>query len=139
MRTSTFTERQIVGILRQQEAGLCVAEICQQNGIRQAAFCNWKSKSAGMDASMVKRLKELEDEILEAHWFPSLEEVRQLTHQWIRIHNHDRPHEALGNLSPRRFLLKYGTVGNKFFTFQQDQFYQFSLFSTVCGEAIVYK
>ena len=83
-----------------------------------------------MDASMVKRLKELEDEILEAHWFPSLEEVRQLTHQWIEIYNHDRPHEACGNPSPRHFLLKYGTVGNAFPAFQQDPFYQFSLFST---------
>ena len=62
MRKSKFTESQIVGILRQQESGLSVAEICKQNGISQGTFYNWKSKYGGMDASMVKRLKELEEE-----------------------------------------------------------------------------
>ena len=62
MKTSKFSESQIVSILKQQEAGVKVAEICREHGISQATFYKWRSKYGGMDASMLKRVKELEAE-----------------------------------------------------------------------------
>lgn len=57
-----FTETQIVSILKQQEAGIPTKEICRQHGISEATFYNWKSRYGGMEASDVKRLKDLEEE-----------------------------------------------------------------------------
>ena len=62
MRTSKFSESQIVAILKQQEGGLKVADICREHGISAATFYKWRSKYGGMDASMLKRIKELEAE-----------------------------------------------------------------------------
>ena len=62
MRSSKFSETQIVSILKQQEAGVTVAELCREHGISQATFYKWRSKYGGMDASMLKRVKELEAE-----------------------------------------------------------------------------
>ena len=62
MKKTRFTETQIVSILKQQEAGLAVKEICREHGISDATFYNWKSKYGGMEASDVRRLKDLEDE-----------------------------------------------------------------------------
>ena len=60
MKTSKFSESQIVAILKQQEAGLKVADICRERGISAGTFYKWRSKYGGMDASMLKRVKELE-------------------------------------------------------------------------------
>lgn len=62
MKKSNFSESQIVGILKQHEQGMKVAEICRQNGVSSATFFNWKKKYGGMQASDVKRLRELEEE-----------------------------------------------------------------------------
>lgn len=62
MKKSRFSETQIIAILKQQEAGMKVADICREYGMSQATFYNWKSKYAGMEASDIKRLRELEDE-----------------------------------------------------------------------------
>ena len=62
MKTSKFSESQIVSILKQQDAGLRVADICREHGISQATFYKWRSRYGGMDASMLKRVKELEQE-----------------------------------------------------------------------------
>ncbi len=62
MKKTKFTETQIVSILKQQEAGIPTKEICRQNGISEATFYNWKSRYGGMEASDVKRLKDLEEE-----------------------------------------------------------------------------
>ena len=64
MKRSRFTEEQIVKILKHQENGLKVAEICRQNGVSEQTFYRWKSKYGGMSVSEVKRLKELEAENL---------------------------------------------------------------------------
>ena len=57
-----FTEIQIIGLLKEQEAGSRVADICRCHGISEATFYNWKSKYGGMEASEAKRLKVLEEE-----------------------------------------------------------------------------
>jgi len=62
MRTSKFSESQIVSILKQQESGVKVADLCREHGISAATFYKWRSKYGGMDASMLKRVKELEQE-----------------------------------------------------------------------------
>ena len=51
-----------MAILKQVESGVPVAEVCRENGISNATFYNWRSKFGGMDASMIKRMKELEAE-----------------------------------------------------------------------------
>jgi putative transposase len=62
MKRSRFTEEQIVKILKLQENGLKVTEICRQNGISEQTFYRWKSKYGGMSVSEIRRLKELEAE-----------------------------------------------------------------------------
>ena len=62
MKKITFTEAQILGILKEQEQGLKVAEICRKHGISDATFYNWKNKYAGMTIDELKRLKALEYE-----------------------------------------------------------------------------
>lgn len=62
MRKSKFSEQQIVGILKQVEAGLPMAEACRQSGISEQTFYRWRAKYGGMDASEAKRLRELEEE-----------------------------------------------------------------------------
>lgn len=62
MKKSRFTETQIVKILKEVESGRLVKEVCREYGISEATCYNWKSKYGGMEASDIKRLKELEDE-----------------------------------------------------------------------------
>jgi putative transposase len=62
MKKSRFSDTQILSILKQAESGIPVPEICREHGISSATFYNWRSKYGGMDASLMKRLKELEVE-----------------------------------------------------------------------------
>lgn len=62
MRTSKFTETQIVSILKQADAGVPVKDICRQAGISTATYYQWKSKYGGLEASELRRVKELEAE-----------------------------------------------------------------------------
>ena len=62
MKRSKFSEEQIIGILREQEAGCPTAEVCRRHGISSATFYAWKAKFGGMEVSEAKRLKALEDE-----------------------------------------------------------------------------
>jgi putative transposase len=62
MRKTRFKEAQIVKILKEVEAGRTVKEVCREHGISDATYYNWKSKYGGMEASDIKRLKDLEEE-----------------------------------------------------------------------------
>lgn len=62
MRKSKFPETKIVALLKEAEAGRKVADICREHGISNATFYQWRSKYGGMEASDIKRLKEIQEE-----------------------------------------------------------------------------
>jgi putative transposase len=62
MKKTKFTESQIFNILKQAETGTPILDLCRQHGICNATFYKWRTKYGGMEPSMMKRLKELEDE-----------------------------------------------------------------------------
>jgi putative transposase len=62
MKKSKFSETQIVGILKQYDQGVSAADLCREHGISTATLYNWKAKFGGLDASQLKRIKELEEE-----------------------------------------------------------------------------
>ena len=62
MKRQRFTEEQIIGILREQDAGAKAADLARKHGISEATLYNWKAKYGGLDVSEAKRLKALEDE-----------------------------------------------------------------------------
>ncbi len=62
MKVSKFKDNQIIAILKQAEVGTPVSELCREHGMSSATFYKWRSKYGGMDVSIMKRVKELEDE-----------------------------------------------------------------------------
>ena len=62
MKHSRFSDSQIMGILKQAEQGIPVPQLCREHGMSSASFYKWRAKYGGMDASMISRLKELEQE-----------------------------------------------------------------------------
>ena len=62
MKKSRFTDSQIIAILKEAESGVRVPDLCRTHGMSDATFYKWRAKFGGMDASMMKRMKELEEE-----------------------------------------------------------------------------
>ncbi len=62
MKKSRYSDSQILAILKQAEAGAPIPALCREHGMSNASFYKWRAKFGGMDASMMKRMKELEDE-----------------------------------------------------------------------------
>jgi putative transposase len=62
MKRNRFSEEQIIGILKEHEAGISVADLCRKHGVSDASIYKWKAKFGGMDVSEAKRLRALEDE-----------------------------------------------------------------------------
>ena len=62
MRSSRFSEEQIIAILKEQEAGMPTADVCRRHGVSSATFYKWKAKFGGLEVSEAKRLRQLEDE-----------------------------------------------------------------------------
>lgn len=62
MKRSRFTEEQIIGVLKEHQAGVSAADLCRKHGISDATFYNWRSKYGDMEVSEAKRLKQLEEE-----------------------------------------------------------------------------
>ena len=62
MRRSRFSEEQIIGVLKEADAGAATAELCRQHGISPATFYHWKARFGGLDVNDARRLRQLEDE-----------------------------------------------------------------------------
>ena len=62
MKKSRYSDSQILAIIKQNEAGVPVSELCREHGMSSATFYKWRAKYGGMDASLMKRMKELEEE-----------------------------------------------------------------------------
>lgn len=62
MRKARFTELQIIAVIKSVEAGRTVKDVCREAGISEATYYNWKSRYGGMEASDIKKIKDLEDE-----------------------------------------------------------------------------
>jgi putative transposase len=62
MKRSRFSEEQIIGILKEHEAGVPIADLCRKHGVSNASLYNWKARYGGMDISEARKLKALEDE-----------------------------------------------------------------------------
>lgn len=62
MKRSRFSEEQVIAILKEQESGVCMADVCRRHGISSATFYKWKARFGGLEVSDAKRLRSLEDE-----------------------------------------------------------------------------
>ena len=81
VKSSRFSEEQIIGILKQSEAGAKTGDLCRQHGISAATFYGWRSKYGGLEVSEAKRLKQLEEENSRKCCEVSFEDEKKLTYR----------------------------------------------------------
>ena len=100
-----FTEEQIIGVLKEAEAGSKIAELCRKHGISDATYYNWKAKFGGMTVSDAQRLKALEAENSKLKRLladrPDARTVMRKLASWFEYYNTQHPHSAIGYLPPR--------------------------------------
>jgi putative transposase len=105
MKKQRFTEEQISGVLREQEAGAKTADLCRRHGISEATYYNWKAKYSGMEVSEARRLKALEDENAR---LSGLDHARSAIAEWAddyiisdRTRSDTRPRQTMPGSSPQ--------------------------------------
>ena len=133
MKRSRFTQEQIIGVLKEHQAGATAADHCRKHEISNATFYPWRSKYGGMEASNARKLKGLErsvlwhyiapgkpqqngfvesfngrfrDECLNEHLFSSLPAARRIIEAWRIDYNTERPHTSLNGLTPAIFATR---------------------------------
>ena len=96
---SKFSETQIVGILKDAEAGVAVNDLLRTHGISRATFFKWRSKySSSVSTGAIARKCSTPISL------SRFAELRALTMTWLRIYNEERPHDSLGRVPPLTFL-----------------------------------
>ena len=116
MKRARSTEEQIIGVLKEAEAGANTAELARKHRISEATFCNWKAKYGGLEMSEAKPLRTLEDKnttlkrlladtmLDNATLFMSMGPAREKITAWPHQYNTRRSHSWLGHTSRRRSL-----------------------------------
>ena len=85
MKRKRFTEGQIIGILKEHEAGVSVTALCRKHGVSDASIYKWKAKFGGMDVSEAKRLRSLEDENMKLKRPTGQIQWPRRTQTWIKL------------------------------------------------------
>lgn len=111
MKRSRFTEEQIIGILREQEAGMKTADVCRKHGIAEATLYKYKAKFGGLDVSDVRRLKALEDENGRLKRLLAETMLDNAMLKDVAAKNGDARREAGGSGSPVRDARRESTSG----------------------------
>jgi putative transposase len=105
MKTSRFSDAQIIAILKQAESGSPVPELCREHGISSATFYKWRSKFGGMDASLMARLKELEEENRRLKKMYAEERLKAEIISEAMAKSGDAHHLPAGRWRPRLWLI----------------------------------
>lgn len=120
-----FSEEQIIGFLREAEAGMPIKDLCRQHGFSEASYYLKAMVAWAHEKEVALRLIEpgkpnqnayvesfngrLRDECLNEHWFPTLLHARTSIESWRRGYNEERPKRALGGLTPAQYAAQLAT------------------------------
>src|SRR5256714_14948925 len=102
MKRSKLSESQIITILKAVETGLTLADWAEQHGVTLEFIKPGKPMQNGFIERFNRSYREA---VLDMYVFQTLNEVREQTEKWLKEYNEERPHDALGDMTPREFLL----------------------------------